>query len=253
MTAHLRPTAPIAADVLLVNDPGAALALAQELLDKPLMANHSYGLWGYSGRSIAGTELTVQSIGIGGPSAATVLAELAGHGARRAIRIGRAVALDPALAAGDLVLATGALAEDGASRAIGVEAARPDAALSAALAEALGGGAEAVTVAGADLFHDPEAAARRAAWRDAGAAAADLETAALLALGMRLAVPLACALVVIEAGGDQLDDGAAELALSRLATAAAQALAATAGGDAQASEPETEPLPAPRRWESATS
>jgi len=253
LTAHLRPTAPIAADVLLVNDPGAALALAQELLEKPLMANHSYGLWGYSGRSIAGTELTVQSIGIGGPSAATVVAELAAHGARRAIRVGDAVALDPALATGNLVLGARALAEDGVSRALGVEAPRADPALSAALAQALGGRAEAVTVAGADLFHDPAAAARRAAWRQAGAAVADLETAAVLALGMRLAMPLACALVITETAAGEHDEGAAELALSGLATAAAQAFGAIAASGAQASEPETEPLAAPSRWESAAS
>ena len=50
LAAHLRPTAPIAADVLLPGRPGAALALAQALLDGPLMANHSHGLWGYSGQ-----------------------------------------------------------------------------------------------------------------------------------------------------------------------------------------------------------
>jgi hypothetical protein len=41
LTGHLRPTAPIAADVLLPTDPALALALAQELLEKPLMSNHT--------------------------------------------------------------------------------------------------------------------------------------------------------------------------------------------------------------------
>ena len=47
--ARLRPTAPIAADAILVGDPGRALLLAQELLEEPKMSNHARGLWGYSG------------------------------------------------------------------------------------------------------------------------------------------------------------------------------------------------------------
>jgi uridine phosphorylase len=46
---HLRPTAALAERVLLPGDPGRALALAQSLLEKPLMFNHHRGLWGYTG------------------------------------------------------------------------------------------------------------------------------------------------------------------------------------------------------------
>ena len=49
MPARLRPTAPIAADAILVGDPGRALMLAQELLEQPKMSNHARGLWGYTG------------------------------------------------------------------------------------------------------------------------------------------------------------------------------------------------------------
>ena len=72
MPARLRPTAPFAADAVLVGDPGRALLLAQELLEQPKMSNHARGLWGYSGRTPAGHELSVQSTGMGGPSAALV-------------------------------------------------------------------------------------------------------------------------------------------------------------------------------------
>src|SRR3954452_17331062 len=97
MNPYLRPTAPIAADVLLPADPGLAMELAQRLTSKPLMANHHHGLWGYSCRTEDGRDLTVQSAGIGGPSTAAIVAELAGHGARRLIRIGTCAALDPSL------------------------------------------------------------------------------------------------------------------------------------------------------------
>ena len=69
--------------------------------------------------ALDGAPLTVQSTGIGGPSAAIVVAELHRLGLRRAVRIGRAWALDGTLRAGELVAATAVLAADGTSRALG--------------------------------------------------------------------------------------------------------------------------------------
>jgi uridine phosphorylase len=230
LAAHLRPTAKIAPDVVLPGDPGLALALAQELLERPLMANHSHGLWGYSGRTPRGQELTVQATGIGGPSAAVVLAELADHGARRAIRLGRAVALDRRLGPGDPVIASRALAADGTSRALGGEAPEPESDLNAALTGA--SRAESVTVVSFDLFHDPERAERRAAWLRAGAAVADLESATVLALGARLGLATAAALVIAEDAGGERDEGRMKAAELRLGAAAADALAAQVPVDA---------------------
>src|SRR6266436_1306577 len=85
---HLRPTAPLAERVLLPGDPGRALELAQALLVEPLMFNHHRGLWGYTGAAPDGEPLTIQSTGMGGPSAAIVMSELIALGARRAIRVG---------------------------------------------------------------------------------------------------------------------------------------------------------------------
>src|SRR3954467_8173743 len=93
MPARLRPTAPIASDAILVGDPGRALMLAQELLQQPKMSNHARGLWGYSGGTHAGDELTIQATGMGGPSATVVLRDLAELGVRRAIRIGTCTSL----------------------------------------------------------------------------------------------------------------------------------------------------------------
>ncbi|HZL47615.1 MAG TPA: hypothetical protein VFC30_01215, partial [Solirubrobacteraceae bacterium] len=119
---HLRPTAALAERVLLPGDPGRALALAQLLLVKPLMFNHHRGLWGYTGPATAdGEPLTIQATGIGGPSAAIVLAELLALGARRAIRVGTCGALDPALSLGDLIIARDSISADGTSRALGAD------------------------------------------------------------------------------------------------------------------------------------
>ena len=75
--AHLHPTAELAERALLPDDPGQALALTRVLFgETPRMFNHHRGLWGYSGIALDGAPLTVQSTGIGGPSAAIVVAEL---------------------------------------------------------------------------------------------------------------------------------------------------------------------------------
>lgn len=100
---HLRPAADLAERVLLPGDPHRALAVAQDLLEKPLMFNHARGLWGYTGTAPDGAPLSVQSTGMGGPSAAIVIEELLDLGARRLIRIGTCAALTPDLELGRLV------------------------------------------------------------------------------------------------------------------------------------------------------
>src|SRR5262249_22646816 len=121
MPRHLRPSTGYAEDALLPGDPGRALALAQQLLTEPKMSNHARGLWGYTGETADGRPLSIQATGIGGPSAAIVLTELAELGVKRAIRVGTCGALDPALAHGDLVVVGEALATDGTSRALGAD------------------------------------------------------------------------------------------------------------------------------------
>src|SRR5829696_10352602 len=92
----LKPHEPVAERVLLPGDPGRALRLAQQLIDGPRMLNHHRGLWGYTGPAADGEPLTIQSTGLGGPSAAAVVAELVELGARRLVRIGTAAGLGPA-------------------------------------------------------------------------------------------------------------------------------------------------------------
>ncbi len=68
--------------------------LAQFLCEQPLMFNHNRGLWGYTGTAADGEPLTIQSTGMGGPSAAIVLHELIALGVTRAIRVGTCGTLD---------------------------------------------------------------------------------------------------------------------------------------------------------------
>jgi uridine phosphorylase len=190
---HLRPTAELAERVLLPGDPGRALVLAQSLLVKPLMFNHHRGLWGYTGPARAdGEPLTIQSTGMGGPSAAIVLHELIALGARRLIRVGTCGALDAGLALGDLVIARDSICADGTSRALGAgERVAADPSLTAALILAAPG-AHAGTVVSVDLFYDDLPAGA------ADALAIEMESATLFAVGTRAEVPVACLLAVTD-------------------------------------------------------
>jgi uridine phosphorylase len=229
MAIHLRPKAPYARDVLLPGDPGRALALAQQLLTEPKMSNHHRGLWGYSGETEAGIPLSIQSTGMGAPSAAIVLRELAELGVRRAIRVGTCGALDGELELGQVLCADAALAEDGVSRSLAAgRLARPDPELHARLATAA---PEAAIVATTDLFYETPAAetdgSARQRWLAAGARAVEMEAAALFGLGPRLGIATACVLAVSDVfpGGERrrIDDRALAAAVERMGSAAAAA------------------------------
>jgi DeoD family purine-nucleoside phosphorylase len=190
-TIHLRPHADVAERVLLPGDPGRALRLAQLLIDGPKMLNHNRGLWGYSGPATTdGEPLTIQSTGMGGPSAAIVVEELIDLGARRIVRVGTCGALVPGLRLGELVVAEGALAADGTSQALGaVGIVAPDPALLDALEGRRG------VIVSSDLFYDPDPA-RAAGWVAQGAVAVEMEAAALFAVAARRGVAAACVVAV---------------------------------------------------------
>ncbi len=195
---HLHPTTELAPRVLLPGDPGRALSMAQHLLEKPLMFNHNRGLWGYTGTAADGELLTIQSTGMGGPSAAIVLEELCDLGVTRAIRVGTCGALQPGLAHGDLVVAADALAGDGTSRGLGAgDSVAADPGVVAALAAAGGDGVHVGTIATTDLFYDPDER-RATAWSEAGVLAVEMEAAALLQVATRRGIPAGVVLAVTD-------------------------------------------------------
>jgi uridine phosphorylase len=199
---HLKPSAELAERVLLPGDPHRALAVAQALLEKPArMFNHSRGLWGYSGIAADGEPLTIQSTGMGGPSAAIVCEELIALGAGRLVRIGTCAALDDELELGALLAPETVLALDGASTALGAGGRlAPDPDMLARLIEA---GAAPAMVASQDLFYD-----RGDAPQAPGAVAVELETAAVLGVAARHGATAAAVLGVTRRAGR---NGAARL------------------------------------------
>ena len=199
----LKPHAAVAERVLLPGDPGRALRLATQLIDGPRMLNHHRGLWGYSGPAADGEPLTIQSTGLGGPSAAAVISDLVALGACRIIRVGTAAGVGET-PLGALIVADAALAGDGASRALGAtERATADVELSDAMARSR---AVRGLVASADI-HSP---ILPAAWAQAGVLACDLTTAAVLAAARHHGVRAAAILGVTRARGQRLADAALE-------------------------------------------
>jgi uridine phosphorylase len=182
---HLHPTAELAERVLVPGDPGRALLLAQALLEAPKMFNHHRGLWGYTGAARDGELLTIQSTGMGGPSAAIVLSELIDLGARRLSRVGTCGALDPGLGLGEVIYAAEAVAADGTSRALGGgDSVRATLALDA----------PAATVVSTDVFYDDRGLEEQ--WAAAGVQAVEMETATLYVLAAKRGVQAGSLLVV---------------------------------------------------------
>lgn len=217
---HLHPTAPLADRVLLPGDPGRALFLAQTLLAEPKMFNHNRGLWGYTGTAADGQPLTIQSTGMGGPSAAIVITELAELGAHRMIRVGTCGALDHGLELGELLSVSKAIPDDGTSRALGAEGPLSgDAELLAALE------ARSATVVSTDLFYDDGRSFPPAAQ------AVEMESAALYALAARHGLRAASLLAVsdlVTPRRVRIDPDELRAAEERLGAVALRALSATA-------------------------
>ncbi|HKO27758.1 MAG TPA: hypothetical protein VJU80_09895 [Solirubrobacteraceae bacterium] len=224
----LQPTADLAERVLLPGDPARALLLAESLLEGPKMFNHHRGLWGYTGLAADGEPLTIQSTGMGGPSAAIVISELADLGARRLLRVGTCGALRSGLALGDLLVATEAIPADGTSRSLGAGDRIPaSGALLAALRASVArqAGVHSGPVVSTDLFYDGRGLEHE--WSEAGALGVEMEASTLYALAAARKLDAAALLVVsdlvlptrVRIGQDEL-----RLAERRMGQAALRAL-----------------------------
>ncbi|WP_117237303.1 phosphorylase family protein [Thermus sediminis] len=196
----------VAERVLLPGDPGRAEWIAKTFLEDPVLYTANRGLLGFTGR-FQGVPVSVQTTGMGAPSASIVAEELIGLGARVLLRVGTCGALDAALAPGDLVIPQGAVPLDGATRQY-LEgrpyAPVPDPGLFLALwrgAEALGYPHHVGLVATEDAFYatTPEGAG---AWSRLGVLAFEMEASALFLLGKMRGVRAGAILAVSNRIGD---------------------------------------------------
>lgn len=204
----------VAPFVLLPGDPGRIDAIAAQL-DRwePVACNREY-------RTITGTfrgmPVSATSTGIGGPSTAIAVEELIRVGARVLIRVGSAGALQPGIRVGDLLVAVGAVREEGAS-AMYVPPAYPaasDHAVLAALLKAagdLGVTAHAGLVRSHDSFYTDQEDELTRFWAGKGVLGSDMETATLLTLARLRGARAASVLNVVVPADGGLEEGINDL------------------------------------------
>ena len=98
---------------LLPGDPGRVPKIARRLKEpRALEANREYAAW--TGRA-GGERVLVVSTGIGGPSAAIAVEELARLGVKVMIRVGTCGTISPDVKVGSIIIADAAVRMDGAS------------------------------------------------------------------------------------------------------------------------------------------
>ncbi len=99
---------------ILPGDPGRCQAIAA-YLDSPRLVGHNREYVSYTGL-LEGERVTVTSTGIGGPSAAIALEELARCGLKTFVRVGTCGGIQTHVQGGDLVIASSAVRMEGTSR-----------------------------------------------------------------------------------------------------------------------------------------
>ena len=149
------------------------------------MFNHHRGLWGYSGRARDGAPLTIQSTGMGGPSAAIVVEELIALGARTARpdrhlrRARRRASSSATLAAG-----RGRRWRRTAPAGRSARTARVQADPARGRGARRRAGSAPVTAVSTDLFYDAREGVHES-WMAAGARVVEMEAAAVLQAARR--------------------------------------------------------------------
>lgn len=115
MPIHLKANkGDYASTVLLVGDPGRADRIGK-LLDKTRLVNDNRGLFGYTGQ-YRNKEVSVQTTGMGCPSAAIVVEELIQLDVKRFIRIGTCGGIGENIRPLDIVAAVAASPFDGTTQ-----------------------------------------------------------------------------------------------------------------------------------------
>lgn len=99
---------------ILPGDPGRVKSIA-EYLDRPKALAENREYTSYEGY-LDGERVLVTSTGIGGPSAAIAIEELYNIGVRTFIRVGTTGAMQLEILGGDLIIATGAIRNEGTSK-----------------------------------------------------------------------------------------------------------------------------------------
>jgi DeoD family purine-nucleoside phosphorylase len=221
---------------LLPGDPLRARYIAETFLDDVEQKNSERGMLGYTG-TFKGRPVSVQSTGMGCPSAGIVIEELAQLGVKRLLRVGTCGGLQPDLQLGDLIVAISAVPADStATHYVGGEPHAPTAdwelihgAVHAA--KELGRRVRVGPIVSSDVFYDPDGdRARR--WSDRGILGVEMEAAVLFTLGALRKVQAGCLLtvsdVIVEGEFTRISDAELKAAVDQMTELALSTVTADA-------------------------
>jgi len=192
---------------VLPGDPARVEKIARYLDNAEFLAQNRE-FTSYAGE-LCGKRVIVMSTGIGGPSAAIALEELAMSGLKTAVRVGTCGGIQEKVMSGDLVIANAAVRMEGTSKEyMPIEfPAVSDFSVTSALAksaEMLGYRYHIGVVQSKDSFygqHSPESMPvsyelenKWNAWKQSGVLASEMETAALFTVGAVRKIKMGCVL-----------------------------------------------------------
>jgi 5'-methylthioadenosine phosphorylase/purine-nucleoside phosphorylase len=188
MPIHLRAEPGDYADaVLLPGDPLRAKYIADTFFQDVRQVNAERGMLGFTG-TFEGRPISVQSSGMGCPSAAIVIEELVQLGVKRIVRVGTCGGLQPDMALGDLIVAISAVAADKSVMTLTAgEPHSPTAdfeVVHAAVhhAKEIGQAVRVGPVVSSDVFYNPDGGQYQR-WSDRGVQGVEMEAAILFTLG----------------------------------------------------------------------
>jgi purine-nucleoside phosphorylase len=223
----------VAPTVLLPGDPGRAARVAERLAAMRCY-NEYRGLLGFTG-VYKGAPVSVQTTGMGAPSAAIVAEELAMLGAKVLIRIGTCGGTRDDIRATDLIVATSACAFDGTTRQYmgdGHEPKATDRVVRALVdaAERAGARWHAGPVATEDALYAVTADTRQELMAR-GVLAQEMEASAVFTVAALRGLEAGCLLTVSNAAGqhERLPDDQLLPAIDRMIDVALEAALALAG------------------------
>lgn len=206
MPLHIRAQAgDVAPIALLVGDPARAQRIAG-MLGEARCYNENRGLLGFTGAH-AGIRVSVQTTGMGGPSAAIVVEELADLGVRTVIRLGTCGAIAASVSVLDVVVASAAVGADGTTRQyLGGDPFAPVAdfevtsALVAASTELARPVHTGLLVSQDAFYRQPES---WEAWRSRSVLAVEMEAAAIFTVALHRGLRAGSACLVVDAVADR--------------------------------------------------
>jgi DeoD family purine-nucleoside phosphorylase len=185
---------------LLPGDPLRARYIAETFFENPVQRNAERGMLGFSG-TFNGRPVSVQSSGMGCPSAAIAIEELVQLGVKKIMRVGTCGGLQADMTMGDLVIALSATPADSTSSHYVLGEPHAPTADFGLVHEAvhqakhLGKPVRVGPIVSSDVFYqpDPTIADR---WSERGILAVEMEAAVLFTLGALRRIQTGCMLIV---------------------------------------------------------